>query len=52
MKGSKELKRFVAKNREYLKAIHWDNLWVWRLQYNCKKWFKRNKQINKEEMDG
>lgn len=32
MKGPKELKRIVAKYRRHLVAIHWDDLWVIRLQ--------------------
>lgn len=32
MKGPRELKRYVAKYGRQLKAIHWDDLWVMRLQ--------------------
>ena len=51
MKGPKELKRYVAKYREELKRMHWDHLWVWRLQYNCKNRFKRDKKINTKEWE-
>ena len=32
MKGPAELKRFIAKNRESLKRIRWDFLYVLKLQ--------------------
>lgn len=51
MKGPKDLKRYVAKNREWLKRVHWDDLYVMRLQTTCKKWFKRDKKIKKDEWE-
>jgi len=51
MKGPAELKRFIAKNKESLKGIRWDSLYVLKLQTTCKKWFKRNKKIDKTEWD-
>lgn len=50
MKGPRDLKRYVAKNRELLKAWRWDDMYVMRLQATCKKWFKRRKLINKDEL--
>lgn len=32
MKGPKALKRYVAKYREHLKACHWDDLYVMKLE--------------------
>lgn len=37
MKGPRELKRFVAKHRKYLKAVRWDCLTIFKLE-RCKKW--------------
>lgn len=44
MKGPRELKRIVATCRKRLKAIHWDDLWVMRLQNakNNRAWKERN----------
>lgn len=49
MKGPKDLKRYVAKYHNWLKACRWDDLYVLKLQATCKKWFKRNKKIGKDE---
>jgi hypothetical protein len=49
MKGPKDLKNYVARHREYLKSIRWDDLYVMKLQATCKKWFKREKKIKKDE---
>ena len=51
MKGSKELKHYIAKNRDMLKAYHYDDMRLFKLQDNCKNEYKRTKQINMEEFD-
>lgn len=51
MKGPKEMKRYVAKYRAHLKACHWDDLAIFKWE-RCKNWFKRNKRITKEELQG
>lgn len=43
MKGPRELKRYVAKQRKYLKAIHWDSLLIFKLE-RCKKWRKQHRR--------
>lgn len=50
MKGPRELKNYVARFRKELKAIHWDDLLIFKLQ-RCKKWFKRDKRIKKEDYE-
>jgi hypothetical protein len=40
VKGPRELKRYVAKYREHLRACRWDDLVVMRLEL-CKKFFSR-----------
>lgn len=42
MKGPREMKRYVAKYRDHLKACHWDDLAIFKWE-RCKKWFDRNK---------
>ena len=49
MKGPKEMKRYVAKNKAHLKAIHWDDLAIFKFE-RCKKWFKRNKRVSNLEI--
>lgn len=51
MKGPRELKRYVAKYRDELKAGQWDDLLIFKLE-RCKKWFKRNKQITNIDLNG
>jgi len=41
MKGPRELKRYIAKHRSRLKAGHWDDLRVFKLQDRCRKWRNR-----------
>jgi hypothetical protein len=36
MKGPRELKRYVAKHRDILKAWYWDDLQIFKLE-RCKK---------------
>ena len=43
MKGPRELRRYVARNRKLLKAYHWDDLAVFKAQ-RCKKWRKRHRR--------
>lgn len=43
MKGPRELKRYVAKRRALLKAIHWDSLTIFKLE-RCKKWRKAHRR--------
>ena len=50
MKGPKEMKRYVAKYRDHLKAIHWDDLAIFKWE-RCKKWFKRDKRIKKGDWE-
>lgn len=50
MKGSREHKQYVARNRKMLKAYHWDDLMIFKFE-RCKKWFKRRKRITDEEME-
>lgn len=50
MKGPRQLKLYVSRYREHLKACHWDDLLVFKLE-RCKKWFKRNKRIESHEYD-
>lgn len=49
MKGPKELKRYVSKYKEHLKACHWDDLTVFKL-WRCKNYYNRRKfkQFNLE----
>lgn len=48
MKGPKEMKRYVAKWRKELNKIGWDDLAIFKWE-KCKKWFKREKKISKED---
>lgn len=48
MKGPKEMKRAISKYREGYKRGHWDFLEVFKWE-RCKKWFKRDKKIKKDE---
>jgi hypothetical protein len=48
MKGPRELKRYVAKYREHLKACRWDDLLIFKME-RCKKWFKRDKKVSQDE---
>jgi hypothetical protein len=41
VKGPRELKRYVARWREHLRACRWDDLLVLRLQATCRKNFSR-----------
>jgi hypothetical protein len=43
MKGPRELKRYATKHKEWLKAIHWDSLLIFKLE-RCKKWRKTNRK--------
>lgn len=45
MKGPKELKRYVSKHRKHLKAIYWDDLFVFKCE-RCKNRYKRNKRVD------
>ena len=49
MKGPKEMKQYVARHRKHLKVVHWDDLAIFKLE-RCKNWFKRQKQLTKEEL--
>ncbi len=48
MKGPRELKQYVAKHRKHLNKIHWDDLFIFKMQ-RCKKWFKRTKRIHQSD---
>jgi len=43
MKGSRELRRYVSRNRKLLKAYRWDDLAVFKGE-RCKKWRKRHRK--------
>gem|GEM_PF-5463145 len=43
MKGPRELKRYVAKNRKLLKSRCWDDLVIFKLE-RCKKWRKAHRR--------
>lgn len=47
MQGPRELKRYVAKRRKHLKAIHWDSLLIFKLE-RCKKYRK----VHRRPRDG
>lgn len=51
MKGSRELKHYVAKYRDHLKRCKWDNLFVFKEQATSKNWFKRNKRVDPKELE-
>ena len=36
MKGSKEYKRYVTKHRKELHAMHWDDIYLFKLELDCK----------------
>lgn len=42
MKGPRELKRYIARNRKMLRAYRWDDLVIFKLE-KCKKWRKRHR---------
>lgn len=48
MKGPREMKQYVARHRQHLKKVHWDDLAIFKWE-QCKNWFKRQKQLTKEE---
>lgn len=41
MKGPKELKLYVSRNRKLMKAYHWDDLLIFKME-RCKKWRKKS----------
>lgn len=43
MKGPRELKRYVSRARAHLKAVHWDDLQIFKLE-RCKKWRKAHRK--------
>lgn len=43
MKGPREFKRYVQRNRALLKAYHWDDLMVFKAERD-KKWRKRGRK--------
>lgn len=43
MKGPRELKRYLSKYRLELRAGHYDDLLLMKLQDTCKKWYNRSK---------
>ncbi len=43
MKGPKEMKRYIAKHKDHLKACHWDDLAIFKWE-RCKNWFDRNSE--------
>lgn len=45
MKGPREMKRYIAKNRKLLKDCHFDNRMIFKFE-KFKKWFKRNKKVD------
>jgi hypothetical protein len=51
MKGPRELKNYVARYRKQLKDCHWDDLMIVIKLQTCKKWFKRNKKIDRKDYE-
>jgi hypothetical protein len=51
MKGPRELKRYVATHREYIKATRGDLMILFKLNDTCKKWYKRRKRPTNTEME-
>lgn len=51
MKGSRELKHYVAKYRDHLKRCRWDDLFVFKELGTSKNWFKRKKRVEAKEFD-
>lgn len=51
MKAPREIRDYISRYREHLKQCRWDDLMVIVKLQTCKKWFKRNKRICKEEYD-
>lgn len=51
MKGSRELKQYVAKYRDHLKRCHWDDMFVLKEWATNKNWFKRKKRVDHKELD-
>lgn len=51
MKGSRELKHYVAKYRDHLKRCRWDDLFVFKELGTSKNWFKRKKRVDPKELD-
>lgn len=49
MKGSREEKRYIAKNLKRLKACSWDDINIIMKFPNCKKYYKRKKAMRKKE---
>lgn len=47
MKGPRELKRYMAKRRDYLKRIRFDSMLLFKLE-RCKKWRK----VHRRPRDG
>lgn len=43
MKCPRELKLYVSRYRKHLNAIHWDDLFIFKME-KCRKWFKRVKR--------
>jgi len=50
MKAPREIKTYIARYRNHLKACHWDDIMVEIKLFTCKKWFKREKKPTKYDM--
>ena len=44
MKGARDCRRYLQSNKAMLKAYHYDDLWLFKLQA-CKLWYKRNRRV-------
>lgn len=51
MKGPRELKRYVSKHKDHLRACKWDDLFVMKMYATCKKWYKRDKRVTNKEFE-
>lgn len=51
MKGSRELKHYVAKCGDHLKRCKWDDMFVFKELGTSKNWFKRTKRIDPKEFE-
>lgn len=43
MKGPKQMKKYVSRNRRHLKAIYWDDLAIFKWEKD-RKWRKQNRR--------
>ena len=51
MKAPREIKRYIQRYKKQLKAMHYDDLYLIIKMWTCKKWYKRDKRIKKDEWE-